>query len=75
MFVADIKRVVDQVSRDKGIDREVLISALEEALKSAARKKFGSKIDIEVQYSDESGEIEVFKFKDVFEEVEDPTLE
>ncbi len=75
MFVADIKRVVEQVSRDKGIDREVLISALEEALKSAARKKFGSKIDIEVQYSDDTGEIEVFQFKDVVETVEDPTLE
>ena len=75
MFVADIKRVVDQVSRDKGIDREILISALEEALKSAARKKFGSKIDIEVQYSDDSGEIEVFQFKDVVETVEDPVLE
>ena len=72
MFVADIKRVVDQVSRDKGIDREILISALEEALKSAARKKFGSRIDIEVQYSDDSGEIEVFQFKDVVETVEDP---
>lgn len=75
MFVADIKRVVDQVSRDKGIDREILISALEEALKSAARKKFGSRIDIEVQYSDDSGEIEVFQFKDVVEMVEDPALE
>lgn len=75
MFVADIKRVVDQVSRDKGIDREILISALEEALKSAARKKFGSKIDIEVQYNDDSGEIEVFQFKDVVETVEDPVLE
>ena len=75
MFVADIKRVVEQVSRDKGIDREILISALEEALKSAARKKFGSKIDIEVQYNDDSGEIEVFQFKDVVETVEDPALE
>lgn len=75
MFVADIKRVVDQISRDKGIDREILISALEEALKSAARKKFGSKIDIEVQYNDDSGEIEVFQFKDVVETIEDPALE
>ncbi|MGD2270202.1 MAG: NusA N-terminal domain-containing protein, partial [Desulfobacterales bacterium] len=48
MHISDIKRVVEQVSRDKGIDRDVLIKALEEALKSAARKKFGSKIDIEV---------------------------
>jgi N utilization substance protein A len=75
MFISDIKRVVDQVSRDKGIDREVLIKALEEALKSAARKKFGNKVDIEVQYDDETGEIEVFQFKDVTEEVTDPAVQ
>ncbi len=75
MFISDIKRVVEQVSRDKGIDREVLIKALEEALRSAARKKYGNKIDIEVQYNDESGEIEVFQFKEVAEAVTDPEVE
>jgi len=75
MFISDIKRVVEQVSRDKGIDRGVLIKALEEALKSAARKKFGSKMDIEVNYNEESGEIEVFQFKDVAEVVSEPALE
>jgi len=75
MHISDIKRVVEQVSRDKGIDREVLIKALEEALKSAARKKFGSKMDIEVQYNEDSDEIEVFQFKDVAEEVTEPALE
>ncbi len=75
MFISDIKRVVEQVSRDKGIDREVLIRALEEALRSAARKKFGNKLDIEVQYNDETGEIEVFQFKDVAEVVTEPAYE
>ena len=75
MFVSDIKRVVEQVSRDRGIDREVLIRALEEALRSAARKKYGSKRDIEVQYNDESGEIEVFQFMEVTEEVSDPATQ
>ena len=75
MFISDIKRVVEQVSRDKGIDREVLIKALEEALRSAARKKFGNKLDIEVQYNDESGEIEVFQFMDVAEVVTEPAYE
>jgi len=75
MQISDIKRVVDQVSRDKGIDRNVLIKALEEALKSAARKRFGSKMDIEVQYNEDSGEIEVFQFKDVTEKVTEPALE
>jgi N utilization substance protein A len=75
MFIADVKRVIEEVSRNKGIDREILIQALEEALRSAARKKFGSNIDIEVQYSEESGEIEVFQFKDVMEEITEPNLQ
>jgi N utilization substance protein A len=75
MFISDIKRVVDQVSRDKGIDREVLIRALEEALKSAARKKFGNKMEIEVQYNEGTGEIEVFQFKEVAEVVTEPALQ
>ncbi len=75
MFIADIKRVVDQVSRDKGIDREVLIKALEEALRSAARKKFGNNIEIEVQYSEETGEIEVFQFMEVVADITEPDLQ
>jgi len=75
MQISDINRVVEQVSRDKGIDRNVLIKALEEALKSAARKKFSPKMDIEVQYNEASGEIEVFQFKDVAEKVTEPALE
>ncbi len=75
MFMTDIKRVVDQVSRDKGIERKVLIKALEEALRSAAKKKFGSKVDIEVQYNEETGEIEVFQFKEVVEKVIEPDLQ
>jgi N utilization substance protein A len=75
MVIQDIKRVVDQVSRDKGIDREVLIKALEEALKSAARKKLGAVTDIETIYDDNTGEIEVFQFKEVVEEVTDASLQ
>ena len=75
MHISDINRVVEQVSRDKGIDRDVLIQALEEALRSAARKKFGNHIDIEIQYNEEMGEIEVFQFKNVAEVVTDPHLE
>jgi len=75
MFISDIKRVVEQVSRDKGIDREILIKALEEALISAARKKFGSNVDIEVQYNESTGEIEVFQFKDVAEVVTEPDIQ
>ena len=75
MLISEIKRVVDQVSRDKGIDKSVLIKAIEEALKSAARKKFGNKIEIEIQYNDQTGEIEVFQFKEVVDTVKDSAVE
>jgi len=72
MLISDMKRVIDQVSREKGIERITLIRALEDALKSAAKKKFGDNVDIEVQYNEEAGEIEVFQFKEVVEEITDP---
>jgi N utilization substance protein A len=74
-MIQDLKRLIEQVSRDKGIEREVLISTLEEAMRSAARKKFGHDLDLEVAYNDEFGEIEAFQFKEVVAEVEDPVLE
>jgi len=72
MLITDIKRVIDQVSREKGIDPEILITTLKEAIVSAARKKIGPRADIEVHYDEKSGEVEVFHFKEVVENVEYP---
>ena len=71
----ELKRVIDQVSRDKGINKEVLISTLVEAIGSAAKKKLGLKTEIEVNYNDDLGEIEVFEFKEVAEKVKDPNTQ
>jgi N utilization substance protein A len=62
--------MIDQVSREKGVEREVLIGALEEAMKAAARKKYGQDYDLEVNFNEELGEIEVFEFKEVVEKVD-----
>ncbi|HKL00868.1 MAG TPA: transcription termination factor NusA [Desulfotignum sp.] len=75
MVITDIKRVIDQVSREKGIDPEVLINTLKEAVVSAARKKIGPRADIEVHYDGKTGDIEVFHFKEVVAEVEFPDSE
>ena len=75
MLISEVRRTIEQVSRDRGIDKEVLIKTLEEALRSAARKKFGTKVDVEVRYNEELGEVEVFQFKDVVEKVTEPDLE
>ncbi|GAB6146329.1 transcription termination factor NusA [Desulfocicer niacini] len=75
MLITDIKRVIDQVSREKGISREVLVVTLKEAIESAARKKLGPRADVEVHYDDKTGEVDVFQFKEVVENVQDPDIE
>ncbi len=70
--MSELKRMIDQVAREKGLDREILINTLEEAMRSAARRKLGSKVEVDVAYNEELGEMEVFEFKEVVEEVEDP---
>ena len=71
MFITDVKRVVEQISRDKDIDIGVLINTLKEAVELAAKKKLGTKADIEVHYNEKTEEIEVFQFKEVVEKIED----
>jgi transcription termination/antitermination protein NusA len=75
MVMTDIKQVIDQVSREKGIEPEVLINTIKEAIISAARKKISPRADIEVHYDNKTGEIEVFHFKEVVQEVEYPDSE
>jgi N utilization substance protein A len=67
----ELKRLIDQVSREKGIDRQTLIHTLEEAIKSAIKKKYGGKLDLDVTFNEEFGEIEAFLFKEVVEQVTD----
>ena len=71
-MASELKRLIEQVSREKGIDRQTLIHTLEEAIKSAIRKKYGSKLDLDVTFNEEYGEIEAFQFKEVVEEITDP---
>jgi len=72
---SELSRIVDQISRDKGIDRKLLIEGLEEAVMQAAKKKFGQRRDMEVRYNEELGEIELFQFRTVVEKVEDEQTE
>lgn len=65
----NLRKIIDQICRDKGIERAMLIDAIEEAVRSAVKKRYGGQRDIEVQYSEELGEIEVFQYRTVVEEV------
>ncbi|XOF32385.1 MAG: transcription termination factor NusA [Candidatus Electrothrix sp. YB6] len=71
----NLKRILDQICRDKGIDRELMVDAIEEAVRSAVRKKYGGRRDIEVQFNDALGEIEVFQYRTVVDDVWDEDTE
>ncbi len=64
---SDLAKVIDQVGKDKGINKEVIIDAVKQAMLVAARKKFGTYREIEAQYNEETGQIELYEFKEVVE--------
>jgi len=71
----NLSYIIEQVGKEKGIPRDVLIKALEEAMVSASKKKYGSHLELEARYNEELGEVEVFQFKTVVEEPKEPDLE
>ena len=73
--MSELKKAIDQISKDRGIDRDLLIDTLEEAVRSAVARKYGDSMDIEVAFNEEVGEIEVYQFKVVVDEVHDPVSE
>jgi len=64
-----LKREIAQIAKDKGIDAEEIIGALEEAMKQAARRERGLDIEIDAKFNPELGEVELFEFREVVEEV------
>jgi N utilization substance protein A len=71
MIGTNLKREIDQIAKDKGIDSGEITGALEEAMRQAARKRFGQDKEIEARYNDEIGEVELFEFREVVETITD----
>jgi len=75
----EILMVVDAVSNEKGVDKEVIFEALEAALASATRKKHGEEWDVRVAIDRKSGDYETFRrwkvFADDSKELEVPERE
>jgi N utilization substance protein A len=75
MTSIDLNAILGQLGRDKGIDKAVLVEAIESAMLSAARKHFGHNLNLETKFNEDSGEIEVVQFKAVVDDVVDPGTE
>ena len=66
-----IKHAIEQIVKEKGIDRNVVLEAMEQAVLTAANKKYRNTRELEARYNPESGEVELFEFVTVVDEVQD----
>jgi transcription termination/antitermination protein NusA len=70
-MLPDLNRVIEQVSKEKGIDRQVIVDALKDAMLSAAKRTYGPEKKIEAQWNAEIGEVELFEIRTVVDHVQD----
>ena len=71
----ELSRVIEQVSKEKGIDRVIVVTAVEAAMLSAARKMVAPTTHLEAKYNPDIGEVELFKILTVVENINDPEAE
>lgn len=74
-MILDIGQIINQLGKEKGIDRSVIIGAIKDALESAAKKKYGMNRRLEAMYDEATGDFEVLEFRTVVNEVTDEELE
>jgi transcription termination/antitermination protein NusA len=72
---SELGRVIEQLGKDRGIKKDVVIGAIEQAFLVTARKKFGIQGEYEAKYNETDGEIEIYQYKNVVDKVRDPIVE
>ena len=62
--------ILEQISRDKGIDKDILIDALKSAVEVAARKRYPAATELQSEFNEATGEVEIYLEKKVVETVD-----
>ena len=75
MNFSELGRVIEQLGKDRGIKKEFIVGAIEQAFLVTARKKFGIQGEYEARYNEEDGEVEIYQYKNVVEKVRDGIVE
>ncbi len=71
----DLGYILDQVAVEKGIDRQILVDTIEAAILRAAQAAFGPARELEARFNEETGQIDLFQYMTVVEEVEEPACQ
>jgi N utilization substance protein A len=70
-----LQHIIDQVSREKGIDPKILVETMEQAILTAAKRTFGPNRELEARYNDAIGQVDLFQYMTVVGDVSDPERE
>ncbi len=73
--ILPLNMILDQVGRDKGIDKTVLVEAIEAAILTAAKRTFGQGRELEARFNEETEVVDLYLYMTVVEEVEFPERE
>jgi N utilization substance protein A len=72
---SELSRVIELIGKDRGIKREIIVGAIEQAFVVTARKKFGIHGEFEAKYNEDEGEVEIYQYKNVVDDVKDKITE
>src|SRR5262252_4918643 len=67
--------ILEQVAKEKGIDKKILVDTIEAAILKAAQSAFGPTRELEARFSDETGQVDLFQYMTVVEKVGEPERE
>ena len=68
----ELLQIADAVAREKAIDRQIVINAMEDAIAKAARSRYGSETDVHAEINGKTGELRLARHMLVVETVENP---
>ena len=71
----ELLQIAESVAREKSIDQSIVIKAMEQAIQSAAKRKYGQELNIRAGINKKSGEIEIARVLEVVENVENSATE
>jgi len=71
----ELLQIADAVAREKVIDRQIVLSAMEEAIAKAAKARYGSETEVRAEINPQTGEIRLSRLLQVVDEVENPAVE
>ena len=70
-----LQQTIEALAKEKGIEPEVIVSAIEEAVKTASRRYYKTNEDLHARFNLENGQVELFAVKQIVAEVTDPAIE